>query len=458
MGRFRVCGLLLAASACATGPDDAGDDGTGDDRVTWHRDVAPIVAGHCRPCHEEGGIGPFSVATHAEAQPFADEILAQVEAGTMPPWGAIETDQCTPPAGFVHDPRLSDAEIETLAQWVEDDTPEGDPDTAAELPDPPELDLVDPDAVLGIENPFPVGGKDDLFVCFSLDPGLDQDVWLTGVQVIPDNTRVFHHAFVAVDVDAESVDKVNDDGFYPCFSGSEVSTSWLVGAYLPGQPASVPPDDVGLLLPAGARLILNVHYHPTGGDTELDRSELALRWQDEEPRFAGNIGILGNTAGPLDGGDGLQDGPNDPPEGPAFSIPAGASDHTETIRLSVPEGSPTARVWSVGTHMHYAGSGMRIELERPPEQGGQTDCLLETPRWDFDWQRIYAYDAPLDTLPTFGDGDRLWLHCRYDNTLENARLREELERQGLDAPVDIALGTGSLDEMCLGFFGVAWEL
>ena len=82
--------------------------------------------------------------------------------------------------------------------------------------------------------------------------------------------------------------------------------------------------------------------------------------------------------------------------------------------------------------------------EEPAEE-----CLVSAPRYDFEWQRAYAYDVPLDELPTFMPGDVLSIDCRYKNTFDNPLLREALGRVGMTEPTEVHLGDETLDEMCL---------
>jgi len=113
----------------------------------------------------------------------------------------------------------------------------------------------------------------------------------------------------------------------------------------------------------------------------------------------------------------------------------------------------------VGTHMHYVGTDMRIGIKHAvPGNEPAEECLLETPRWDFDWQRGYRYDIPIDQAPTATAGDQLTLRCAYDNSTQNPHVQTALVQQGLTAPRDVALGEATLDEMCLGIFGVAQKV
>ena len=60
---------------------------------------------------------------------------------------------------------------------------------------------------------------------------------------------------------------------------------------------------------------------------------------------------------------GLLSGPNDSdPDRPEFLIPAGVSDHTESMEFTLDSGPYT--IFAVGTHMHYVGTDMVINLDR----------------------------------------------------------------------------------------------
>jgi hypothetical protein len=81
-------------------------------------------------------------------------------------------------------------------------------------------------------------------------------------------------------------------------------------------------------------------------------------------------------------------------------------------------------------------------------------CLLHTPKWDFNWQRIYEYDALANEGVRVKAGDVVHIECTYDNTLDNPGVAEALAEVGLDQPIDVSQGEGTLDEMCLTALGV----
>jgi hypothetical protein len=102
--------------------------------------------------------------------------------------------------------------------------------------------------------------------------------------------------------------------------------------------------------------------------------------------------------------------------------------------------------------MHYVGVDMKITLEHAG--GTDTECLIQTPHWDFNWQRGYAYDAAYEDLPAMRDGDTLHFRCVYDNTLGNLNVLGALQARRLANPVEVRLGEDTLDEMCLGAIGI----
>ena len=429
---------------------------------TWHADVAPVVVARCGGCHTEGGIAPFALDDYATAQSFREVMLGAVDEGTMPPWGAVETDECTPPKPWRHDSRLTDEERATLEAWVAAGGPEGDPATAAPVARGQGLELVDPSLRVMPRAPFTTEGDRDQYHCQVLDPGLDRDVWITGAQVVPGDPRVVHHALLYIDADASSEELAGEDGQYPCFGGAMTGPGDdLLWVWTPGQLPMETPSEVAVRLPAGARIVASIHYYPVPGEAVTDSTGVDLRVQDTPPRYESQVALLGNRRGPAPGDPerGLLPGPSDPADGPAFFIPAGASEHTETMALQMPAGLGVARVWAVGTHMHYVGTDMIIEVEHAEPAPGEPprECLVHTPQWDFNWQMIYAYDAPIDALPQIRGGDVVHLRCTYDNTPDNPGVRLLMEEEGLEAPIDVTLGEQTADEMCLAMVGFLRE-
>ena len=54
-------------------------------RVSYSKDVAPILAENCARCHREGGIAPFAMNSHAIVKGFSPMIREVVLTKRMPP-------------------------------------------------------------------------------------------------------------------------------------------------------------------------------------------------------------------------------------------------------------------------------------------------------------------------------------------------------------------------------------
>src|SRR5437016_12753250 len=99
-----VACLMLANSAFAAEP------------VTFAKDVAPILQEKCQECHHAGSMAPMSLITYEEARPWAKAMRDRVTTRQMPPW---HIDTTVGVNKFKNDMSLSQAQIDTIATWVE---------------------------------------------------------------------------------------------------------------------------------------------------------------------------------------------------------------------------------------------------------------------------------------------------------------------------------------------------
>ena len=127
-------GLLTAAAvAVVISPLPASGQVVAED-VTFTKDIAPILQRSCQNCHRPDALAPMSLITYQQVRPWARAIKYRTglrdKRGVMPPW-FIERG-----VGIQHfkdDISLSEAEIATIATWVDNRAPRGDP---ADMPPP----------------------------------------------------------------------------------------------------------------------------------------------------------------------------------------------------------------------------------------------------------------------------------------------------------------------------------
>ena len=88
--------------------------------------------------------------------------------------------------------------------------------------------------------------------------------------------------------------------------------------------------------------------------------------------------------------------------------------------------------------MHLLGVSGRLFIERD----GKEECMLNIPRWDFNWQFFYDRVKPMVVQPS----DKIGIECRWNNSKENQPI---VDGKRL-TPRNVTWGDNTTDEMCLG--------
>ena len=391
--------------------------------VTWHGEVRRILEVNCTVCHLPGGIGPFALDTFEMAAATADAVAWAVASGAMPPW---------PPAGdcrdLEHQRVLTPLEIATLEAWAADGAPEGDPASYIPPEDPPVSDLGPADLTIDAGAAYVANSAwDDDYRCLVLDAAVDEEIFIRAIDVEPDNGALVHHVLVhAIEPEDAARLIANDDASpglgYTCFGGPAAGKSQLIGAWVPGMLPLRFPEGSAIRVEKGGGLVMQVHYNLLGatGDPAPDRTKVTMWTLPDGQKPNQLVGIYGFANG-------------------GIVIPPGEPESVHTKRFAVP---PGAVVIGQVPHMHLLGRSISADLVRAD---GTRECLINVPRWDFDWQQVYLFEK--DQRLTTSLGDELELTCVYDNTAENQPLVDGEVR----APRLVTWGEGTLDEMCLNY-------
>jgi len=182
-------------------------------------------------------------------------------------------------------------------------------------------------------------------------------------------------------------------------------------AYVPGNNSIVYPEGFAKPLPAGSRLLFQIHYTPNGAATR-DQIRIGLLFARESPRY------IVRTSGIADH---------------RLSIPPGADNHAESGTIPVPR---DVKLLAFMPHMHVRGKAFRYEAIFP---NGDTRTLLEVPRYDFNWQLAYRYAEP-SALPA---GSKVRAIGWFDNSDKNPA--------NPDPTKTVRWGPQTSDEMLLGY-------
>lgn len=387
--------------------------------VNWATDIAPILYDHCASCHRDGGVGGFSLVGYDHAFNQRESIMDATQARRMPPWKPDPTYR-----RYAHENFLTDAEIQRIAQWVNDGAPAGD---LSQAPQPPmfndESSVGVPDLVL--QTPFyTITATEDEYRCFVIPNGLSQTAFLRGLEAIPGNHEVVHHILIYEDVTggARQLDNQtpNEVG-YVSFGGIGVNNARLVGSWVPGARTALTPPFMGIKLTPGADLVVQMHY-PAGVTGMSDQTKLNFFFTPQ------NQGVREISINPV-----LNHSPFSLENYPLF-IPANQT-KTYHAKYTVPV---AASVITVAPHMHLIGRNIEAYGVTPQND---TIRLIRINDWDFHWQGGYQFQkvvkVPAQTV--------LHAYATYDNTFNNPY-------QPNDPPQLVTQGEATTDEMMLVYF------
>ncbi len=385
MRRFAlsVAGLALLLGEAAMGQH-------GPRKVTFNREIAPIVFHNCAPCHRPGEGGPFPLMNYREVASHARQIVTVTASRFMPPWLPDKGDY-----PLADDARLTPQQIALFARWVKDGELEG---AAKDLPALPHFvegwQLGKPDMILKAPKPFvlPASGS-DTYWNFVLPIPVERTRWVKAIEIRPGNKKVVHHANILLDRlgTAREMEKTPGDGF----GGMELRVESEVfdpDSHLlfwkPGTRIEPEPDGLAFRVDKGTDLLLNAHLQPSGKPEPIQPT-VGLYFTDK----------------PADKKPMLLEIEHDS----ALDIPAGVKDFAVTDSFTLPL---DVDVLAVYPHAHYLGKDILAMVTMPD---GTKKTLIHIPHWDVNWQAVFTYAKPV----TLRRGTVISMRYTYDNSEDN---------------------------------------
>lgn len=381
--------------------DDGGTPSTSDPQAgpTYYGEVLPLLQKNCFPCHAQGGNGQPALDTFSSAAESALAIAAALKNGTMPPF---------PPAAgcntYVDELRLSASEQAIIEKWISSGTPAGDPARAPTYTPPTLLGTPDRELVPPEYTPKYPGsaGPNDLYWCFPLNPGVSVATDLIAAEIIPGQPNEVHHVIISRDPGGTGTSGRPATGFECDGVPGQMLYAWVPGA----RPFQLPPG-VGMTLQPSDRLYMQVHYNRSPGVAPSPDQTVARLFfaKSTQPEHAYTVW----TGTPF------------------FSIPANKVGHPVNSTCTV---TSDWKVLAIAPHMHTLG----VQVKLDAQMAGASQCLMNIPRWDFNWQGGYNLQEPL----VLKKGDKIKTQCVYNNNTNKT----------------VSFGEATGEEMCFGFLTV----
>lgn len=369
-------------------------------RVTFHRDVEPILLGNCAECHRPGQCAPFNLLSYEDAARHARQIALVTRKRFMPPWkaddGEVKYQNCR---------RLTNAQIAILERWVEGGTAEGN--TVGRPTTPWRSDSWPsggPDQIVTLQTPFPIAADGpDIYHRFVLRLNLPRDRWIRMAVFRPNNPPIARMAMLSLDTTglARRMAARSEGSGYTSMLGQVVPTADNFGEWAPGVPPYPLPAGVGILARKGADLVVLVRLHPDG-KAEREQFQVGLYFARELPQTTPVTIALGAAN---------------------LYIRPGETNRvvTDTFELPVP-----ILAFRILAHAHLLCRRIKAVALLP---NGVKRTLLSISDWNVNWQLPYTFAKPV-WLPA---GTRLIMEAAYDNTsppppgtVFNATVTEEM--------------------------------
>jgi hypothetical protein len=455
------CGVLwfaaIALCACEAvegafepeGPDPP-DDSAGDEPLfepsipTYSNQISRLMQTHCVSCHRPDGHAPNPYTSYGEVKPYIDAIRTAVITGIMPDGASRRADTGCSDDTFLDGPRvLTHDEVDTFVAWAEAGGPEGDP---SEMPAPitfpasdewqagtPDYELVNDPSGFTV----PPQLNRDIFRRFAYPTSFTSDRYVTSFEVLPGlgttasgiggRNGVVHHVILFIDPTGQSLR--DQEAFQartpevpgPGYEGDvAIPPGELVALWNPGARPIRLPEGIGVEIPLGAALVMEVHYSTYNVEPVNDRTRVGLQLAPE------GTPMRARTAVALRNED--------------FTVPADTDDYVVTATMTL---TTAQRLYSIAPHMHLLGTDFLAEVTLP---GDASNTCVGDFKWNFEHQNTYSVKEPL-LLPA---GTIIKTTCRYDNTAQNPS-------QFQDPPLDVTAGRASFNEMCQFIMGLVAE-
>jgi mono/diheme cytochrome c family protein len=384
-------------------------------QVTFAKDVAPIFQKNCQNCHQSGAVGPMSLTTFEEVRPWARAIKQKVVTGEMPPY---RYDRDVGIQKLKNDLRLSPQEIQTIARWVDNGAPLGNPadlPPPVTFPDPNKWAFAEhfgpPDIVIRTK-PFTLQARgQDVWWRPIVPTGLTKDRCLKAISVKPSmrGRAAAHHANSDLLVYDEKQNQYVD--------GERLTE------YALGKTGEIIPLDSCRTVPANSMVRWDVHYYPIGKELEDDVIEMGL-WLYPEGHQAKHKQDLKLYSLLMKGGE-LEIAPNGTAMTQGF----------HTFKTPV-------RIDSFQPHGHFRLVGKTLEIFYP--ETGKLEMVSSVSNWTNNWHTSHIYDD--DTAPLVPKGAVLVITGYYDNTPGN--------KSNPDPDQWVGLGSRTADEMSHAWIAV----
>ncbi|QDT29316.1 hypothetical protein Enr10x_46670 [Gimesia panareensis] len=342
-----------------------------DTSLTYYKDIQPLIQKHCVDCHRPGTEAPFALTTLDEVRNNGAMLAEVVADQRMPPWYGG-----TAHAEFANQRSMSRKERTRVADWVATGMTAGtepaDLKPSLAQTDSSKWLIGQPDLKISMLETHTLPADGYIPYRYTILPYVfPEDTWVSSIEIKPDNPEVVHHCNMAAVTLTKKWDESN-----------------FITGKVPGSGPTMLPEGLGILIPKGSALALQIHYTSTG-KPEQCRISVGFKYVQGKVQKRYRFLIIKNNKFRI------------PPEAPHHQV-----SNSKTLKRD-------AHGIGLFAHMHLRGKDLSF-LAHYPE--GKQETLLVIPNYSFDWQIGYLWKNQRHFFP---QGTRIEAIAHYDNSAFN---------------------------------------
>lgn len=377
-------------------------------QIDFNLNILPIITQKCTPCHNPNGIAPFSLQNQKDFFENDKMIKEVIKKNIMPLWMPDHNF-----SSFENERYLTDTEKKIIINYINYNKETELSDKTLPLlikkTKPPHFDT---SITLSMQSNYIIKGNNkDRFINFYLNANIDKDYWVQGIELVPSNKKLVHHAWLFL-----SNNKISLKNKQNLINGVDAGFSdWLnftpIYGYLPGFTKQFFPNDLSKKIQKQSDLILQIHYYSSPFPQE--DSTYVVLYLNKKPSKNELKYLIIN-----------EDYLNKKLEIPKNKVITfkGKYHIEEDINL-----------YSVIPHMHFRGKAIKAIAILP---NNKEIPIIKIDNWNFNNQETYIFKNRI-FLPK---GTIIKYSAKFDNTKNNPH-------NPVIPAIDVFMGESSKDEM-----------
>jgi hypothetical protein len=357
-------------------------------KTSW-RDIKPIIAQKCSPCHNKSASSPFKLLTYKDVSKKHKMIEEVVKKGYMPPL-VIDTNF----SHFENVIKLDSTERNKILSWIEQGMikEKGEKDIAIKM----NRVYTKKGIKISLNKDFVLGEspKDQyLFSVISLP--IKDSIFIDNYSFIVKNKHL-HHAELLDLMDNNPKNKNRSElGYYYESTNPEIKINRYLLGWFPGASIGIFPKKTGMTLYGDRKYLLIMHYSPSlekfkeKSFIKISKSKKEGKREVLEYALHGTLKNIQENRG-------------------AYFIKANEQKifhYIDTITTDM-------SAFGMYFHAHHLCQSMKAYAVTPQND---TINLLKIDKWKFEWQFTYRLDKYIK-IPA---GSAIHCEALYDNSAEN---------------------------------------